>query len=164
MKQSLRRVAAFAPSITVALVLFTVGLTGLLAYRAFDASRAQRQLTERTLRDYAGFAAFQLKIATINGMMGRHRVVFDDVRRATSIPGAPRLGARQLAALVEGRKTQLRLGDSVSFYYQITFADSGIETTPSPLATPGNVRRLADTLIAQSKLLGRRHQIYVPIF
>ena len=45
MKKLSQRVAALTPSITVGLVLFAVGLTALLAYRAFDASRAQRQTT-----------------------------------------------------------------------------------------------------------------------
>lgn len=164
MKNWSRRVAALTPSITAALILFTVGVTGLLAYRAFDASRAQRQLTERTLRDYAGFAAFQLKNATINVMSGRHRMIFDDVLRLISVRGpAPTLNASQLAGLVEARSAQFPPADSISFYYRITFADSAIEATPSPLATPENLRRLRDTVLAHSALLGRRDGLYVPI-
>ncbi|HKH75974.1 MAG TPA: hypothetical protein VKA51_03350, partial [Rubrobacteraceae bacterium] len=64
MKKLSQRVASLTPSITVGLILFAIGLTALLAYRAFDASRAQQQVVEHTLRDYAGFAAFQLKNAT----------------------------------------------------------------------------------------------------
>ena len=71
MKNLSRRIATVTPSITVALILFTVGLTGLLAFRAFDASRAKRQFAERTLRDYASFAAYHLKTASINRISGR---------------------------------------------------------------------------------------------
>lgn len=167
MKNWSRRVAALTPSITVALILFTVGLTGLLAYRAFDASRAQRRLTERTLRDYAGFAAFQLKTATISALSGRHRLVFDSVvRRMSTNGGAPPLGAAQLAAIVEPRRAQCRCLDSVGFYYRIAFADSVVETFPSAtvLATPADLRGLRDTVRAQAALIGRRDQLYVPIF
>ncbi len=164
MKNLSRRIAAVTPSITVALILFTVGLTGLLAYRAFDASRAQRRLTERTLRDYAGFAAFQLKTASINLIMNRHRQLFDSVVRSIAAPVPRPMGARQLAAIVEPRRQQFRILEDVSFYYQITFADSAIEASPSPLATPANLRRLRDTVMAPPVMRGRRDQFFVPIF
>lgn len=151
MKNLSRRIAAVTPSITVALILFTVGLTGLLAYRAFEASRAQRQTTENTLRDYAGFAAFQLKNAAINRISGQHLRTFDAVVRPISARGPlPALGARQVAALVDPRRELCHCVDSVSFYYQVTFGDSSIESTPSPLATPGNLRMLRDTVMAQA--------------
>ena len=152
MKNFSHRVAALTPSITVGLILFAIGLTALLAYRAFDASRAQRLLTENTLRDYAGFAAFQLKNATFSRFSGQHRVGVDSVIRLINTRGStPPLGAQRLAALIEARGPQCRgCLDGVSFYYQVTFADSAIETTVSPLATPANLRRLRDTVIAQA--------------
>ena len=144
-----RRLAALTPGITVALILFTVGLTALLAYRAFDASRAQRRLTENTLRDYAGFAAFQLKNATIARINGPLRVVFTDVFQQIN-PGRPTppLGARQLAALADRRRSQCRCLDTISFYYQISFADGGIESSPSAVTTPANLRSVRDTVMA----------------
>ena len=142
-------------SITVALILFTVGLTGLLAYRAFDASRSQRMATENTLRDYAGFAAFQLKTMVFSRISGQHARNFDDVVRSVSSRGPlPPLGARQVAAFVDSRRAVCHCIDSVSFYYQVTFADSGIEASPSPLATDANLRMLRDTVMAQGA--GRR--------
>src|SRR5688572_28490945 len=152
MKKLSRRVAALTPSITVGLILFAIGLTALLAYRAFDASRAQRRVTEHTLRDYAGFAAFQLKNATFNRFSALHRAGVDSVIRLINARGpTPPLGAQRLAALIETRGPMCRgCLDGVSFYYQVTFADSAIETTASALATPANLRRLRDTVIAQA--------------
>ena len=151
-KKLSQRVAALTPSITVGLILFAIGLTALLAYRAFDASRAQRRVTEHTLRDYAGFAAFQLKNATFNRFSAQHRAGLDSVIRLINTRGpTPPLGAQRLAALIEARGPQCRgCLDGVSFYYQVTFADSAIETTASPLATPANLRRIRDTVIAQA--------------
>ena len=87
-KKLSQRVARLTPSITAGLIFFAVGLTALLAYRAFDASRTQQQLTEHTLRDYAGFAAFQLKNATIARMMGQNRLAVEPVVRWISTRGS----------------------------------------------------------------------------
>ena len=151
-----QRVPGLAPSITVGLILFAVGLTALLAYRAFDASRAQRQMTEQTLRDYAGFAAFQLENAASVRMTGQHRGAFDLVMRWINTRGpTPPLGAERAAELIEARGPQCRCLDGVSFYYQVTFADSGIEATSSELAVPADLRRIRDTVIAQALAPGR---------
>jgi signal transduction histidine kinase len=130
-----------------------VGLTALLAYRAFDASRAQQRMTEQTLRDYAGFAAFQMKVAMFNRISGQHRAGVDSVIRLINGRGPkPPLGVQRAGALIEGRRMICRgCLDGVAFFYQVNFADSTIETTASPLATPANVRVLRDTVIAQAK-------------
>lgn len=151
MQKLSQRVTALTSSITVALVLFAVGLTALLAYRAFDASRAQQRLTERTLREYAAFAAFQLKNATMGRMAGQHRGALDLIVRWISTRGpTPPLGAERVAALVGERGAQCRCLDGISFYYQVTFADRGIDATVSELATPENLRWIRDTVIAQA--------------
>jgi signal transduction histidine kinase len=150
-KKLSQRVATLTSSITAGLILFAVGLTALLAYRAFDASRAHRQMSEQTLREYAGFAAFQLKNATIVRIAGQYRGAFDLVVRSINTRGpTPPLNAERVAALVGEKGPQCRCLDGVSFYYQVTFADSGIEATTSGLATPGNLRVIRDTVIAQA--------------
>jgi signal transduction histidine kinase len=155
-KKLSQRVVALTPPITVGLILFAVGLTALLAYRAFEASRAQQQMTERTLREYAGFAAFQLKNATFARIAGQYRQVFELVVRSISTRGpTPPLGAERVAALMREKGEQCRCLDGVSLYYQVTFADSGIEASASELATPENLRRLRDTVIAQGLAPGR---------
>lgn len=152
MKKISQRVAALTPSITVGLILFTVGLTALLAYRAFDASRAQQQLTERTLRDYAGFAAFQVKSATINRMTGQQRAAFDLVVREINLRGPiPPLGPERAAQLIRERGPLCRCLDGVSFFYQVTFADSSIDASASEWATPENLRRIRDTVVAPAR-------------
>jgi signal transduction histidine kinase len=156
MKKLSQRVAALTPSITVGLILFAVGLTALLAYRAFDASRAQQRLTEQTLRDYAGFAAFQLKTALFARVATQHRQALDSVVRLINTRGPrPPLGAQQLATLVQARGARCRCLAEVSFYYQVTFADSAIESTASPVATPANLRSIRDTAIAQAAVAVR---------
>ena len=150
MKKLSQRVAALTPSITAVLILFAVGLTALLAYRAFDASRAQEQVVEHTLRDYAGFAAFQIKGATFANIAGPHRQSFEPVVRWINTRGpTPPLGPERVAELIGTRGEQCGCLDSVSFYYQVVFADSSIAATSSRLATPENLQRIRDTVMAQ---------------
>ena len=157
MKKLSQRVAGLTPSITVGLILFAIGLTALLAYRAFDASRAQQQVVEHTLRDYAGFAAFQLKNATTQRITGQHRQAVEHIARWITTRGPmPPLGAKRVMELFEAKGPQCRCLDGVSFYYQLTFADSGIEANASEVATPGNLRRIRDTVIAHVLASARR--------
>jgi signal transduction histidine kinase len=152
-----QRVARLTPSINSALVLFAVGLTALLAYRAFDASRAQRQVVEYTLRDYAGFAAFQLKNATSLRFAVQHRQAAEPIARWLVTRGpTPPLGIERVTELFDARREQCRCLDDVSFYYQVTFADSAIHASASEVATPENLRRVRDTVIAQVLASARR--------
>jgi signal transduction histidine kinase len=156
-KKLSQRVASLTPSITVGLILFAIGLTALLAYRAFDASRAQQQVVEHTLRDYAGFAAFQLKNATTQRITGQHRQAVEHIARWITTRGPmPPLGATHVMELFQAKGPQCRCLDGVSFYYQLTFADSGVEATASEVATPGNLRRIRDTVIAHVLASARR--------
>ena len=159
MKKLSQRVARLTPSITAGLILFAVALTALLAYRAFDASRAQQQLITNTLRDYAGFAAFQIKNATFSRIGGQHRQATDAFLRVILTPGgqtsAPP-GAERIKEVIDARRLQCRCLDGVSFYYQMTFADSRLETTASALNTPENLRWIRDTVTAHAQWLARR--------
>ncbi|HEX6313942.1 MAG TPA: HAMP domain-containing sensor histidine kinase [Gemmatimonadaceae bacterium] len=149
MKKWSLRGSRLTPSITAGLILFAVLLTALLAYRAFDASRAQQQVVENTLRDYAGFAAFQIKNATFSRIAAQHRQAFDLLlRRMNTRDPARRLDAKPPLELVEEGGRLCECVEGISFYFQVTFADSGIEATASPLATPENLREIRDTVIA----------------
>ena len=151
MKKWSQRVAGLTPSITAGLILFAVALTALLAYRAFDASRAQQKVVENTLRDYAGFAAFQLKNAMTLRIQAQHRQGADHIARWLITRGPrPPLGAKRVAELFDSTARQCRCLDGVSFYYQLTFADSAIEASPSEVATPSNLRQIRDTVIANA--------------
>jgi signal transduction histidine kinase len=158
-----QRVAGLTPSITVGLILFTVGLTAWLAYRAFDASRAQQQMTEHTLREYAAFAAFQLKEETGWQVALQSRQAMVLVMRHVITRGpTPPLGVERAAALIQAQGAECRCLDAVRFYYQVTLADSAIETTASDVATPANVRRIRDTVIAHALASVRRGPPWAP--
>jgi signal transduction histidine kinase len=156
LRQLSQRLSAVAPSITVGLILFCVALTALLGYRAFEASRAQRELAENTLRDYASFAAFQLKYTASSRIAGQHRLIFEPfiLNNDRRYP-EPALGARRAGAIIAARGPLCRCLDSTAFFYQVTFADGALETTPSPLLSAVDVSRLRDTIIADAVELHR---------
>jgi signal transduction histidine kinase len=150
-KKLSQRVDRMTPSITAALILFAVALTALLAYRAFDASRAQQQVVENTMRDYAGFAAFQLKNAMTFRFQAQHRQGAEPIARWLITRGPrPPLGAKRATELFDSTARHCKCLDGVSFYYQLTFADSAIEASASELATASNLRRIRDTVIANA--------------
>ena len=113
-------------------------------------------MIEGTLREYASFAAFQLRNATSNRITGQHRGVFNSVVSSINTRGpTPALGADSVATLVEELGPRCRCLDGVSFYYQVTFADSSIEATASKFATDATLRRIRDTVIAHGLLPNR---------
>src|SRR5437016_1745675 len=48
---------------TVAILLLTVGLAGVLTYEAWDSARSHRATAEGALRDYASFAAWEFSLS-----------------------------------------------------------------------------------------------------
>src|SRR4029078_13525220 len=81
----------------------------------------------------------------------QQRGAFEFVARWISTHGpTPPVGADRAATLIGESGPQCRSLDGVSFYYQVTFADSGIDATASALATSENLRRIRDTVIAQA--------------
>jgi signal transduction histidine kinase len=151
-----QRLSAAAPSITVGLILFCAALTALLGYRAVQASGAQRELAENTLRDYAGFAAFQLKYTASSRIAGQQRIIFEPFifNNDRRFP-APPLGAKRAGEIIAARGPLCRCLDSTAFHYQVTFADRALETTPSSLLTAADLGRLRDTIIADAVELHR---------
>ncbi|MGV3710190.1 MAG: sensor histidine kinase [Gemmatimonas sp.] len=145
-----------APSVTAALILFTVALTGLLAYRAFDSSRAQQQTVARTLQDYAGFAAFQVKNSTVNRVTAQSRGAFDLVVRSINSNGPmSALDADSAATLIKARADLCRCLGGARFFYRVTFADSSLDATASDSATAKSLESIRDTMLAQAFAISR---------
>ena len=93
--------------------------------------------------------------------MGQPRAAFDLLVRSINTHGpTPPLGAERAAALIQRRGPLCRCLDGVSFYYQVTFADSGIDATASELATAANLRWIRDTVRAQALAPGRLDALF----
>jgi signal transduction histidine kinase len=150
--------ARVAPWANVALLMLAVVVTALLAYRAQQAASAHRSTAEQTLREYAAFAAFELRNATLSMVTGQHSVAMNPVLRAAATRPDVRIGPKQVADLVQPQNAQCRCLDGVLFYYRMTFNDSAVTTTPSPLATPQSLRWFRDSMVAFGVIAGRRFE------
>ena len=148
--------ARVAPWANVALLLLAVVVTALLAYRAHQAASAHRSTAEQTLREYAAFAAFELKNAALNAVTNQHRVAMGPVLRAVSTrPDAP-LEPKQVADLTQPQAPRCRCLRGAQFYYRVTFADSAVSATESPLATAPALRWFRDTIVTYAAAASRR--------
>jgi signal transduction histidine kinase len=147
------RLSRLGPQLTLILLLSAVALTGALAWRAHQAALGHRATAEQTLREYAAFAAFQLKNATLNRMLSQHRMAMDPVLRWLFVnPTARPLPIDSIAALVAGQEARCECLSGVQFYYRVTFPAGSVEATPSPLATPGRFAWLRDTIVRQTQI------------
>jgi signal transduction histidine kinase len=141
--------ARAAPWANVGLLLLAVVVTALLAWRAHQAATAHRSTAEQTLREYAAFAAFELKNATLGQLIGQHRLALGPVMRwATVRPNGVELN--EVADLVQGQATACRCLGGARFYYRVTVADSTVSAIPAPNATTETLRWLRDTVITQA--------------
>ena len=148
--------ARVAPWANVGLLLLAVIVTALLAWRAHQAASAHRSTAEQALREYAAFAAFELRNATLSIVSGQHRVAMGPVlRSAGTRPDAP-LEPAQVAEMVQAQGSACRCLRGALFHYRVTFDDSTVSATPSPLATPQALRWFRDTIITAAFAASRR--------
>ena len=140
------------PQLNLLLLLSAVALTGMLAYRAHQAARGHRATAEQTLREYAAFAAFQVKSATFTRMVLNHRMAMETaVRRMATHGPTDLLPIEQVWRSMSEQGTRCECLQGAQFAYRLTFADRRMETTASALATPALIAWLRDTLVRQGQ-------------
>jgi signal transduction histidine kinase len=142
--------ARVAPWANVGLLLLAVLVTALLAYRAHQAASAHRSTAEQTLREYAAFAAFQLKNATLNVMINQHRLALGPVMRMATTRTSSSLDPERIAELVQSQASACRCLSGVRFYYRVNVDDSTISATSALLANEQALRWFRDTIITHA--------------
>ena len=153
--------ARVAPLANVGLLLLAVVVTALLAYRAHQAATAHRSTAEQALREYAAFAAFGLKNATLNVLMNQHRLTTGPVVRWASTRPTP-LEPDQVAEFVQGQDKTCQCLSGARFYYRVNMGDSTISATTAPLATTEALNRFRDTIITHAIEVSKRDGIVPP--
>src|SRR5689334_2803287 len=134
------------PRVLTIILLLTFALAGFLTFEAWDATRQHRADAERTMRDYAGFAAWEYNstlkdqiyttlvwiLGPVGGMewMEPHQAL-----SPASIIG-PKLAAKQSC------------GGEVSTVFRVT-ADRGELTTDGPGLDTAMARWVRDTIMAE---------------
>src|ERR687896_2133465 len=75
---------------TVAILLLTATMAGVLAYQAWDAAKSHRATAEGALRDYAAFAAWEFSLSAKEELYKTLVSVFGPVRHEKPLArGAP---------------------------------------------------------------------------
>jgi signal transduction histidine kinase len=141
--------ARVAPWANVGLLLLAVIVTALLAWRAHQAASAHRSTAEQTLREYAAFAAFELKNGALGQMINQHRLALGPVMRWASISPTP-LEPDSVARLAQLQASACRCLSGARFYYRVTVNDSTVSATSTPLAAHEALRWFRDTIITNA--------------
>ncbi|HRQ79466.1 MAG TPA: hypothetical protein PLY94_12800, partial [Gemmatimonadaceae bacterium] len=77
----------------------SLGLTGFLAYEAWDAAHRRRWDALRTLREYAAFAAWEINISVKEALYSQLIWIFSPINPAAPLlPGEALPGADALAS------------------------------------------------------------------
>src|ERR671925_1222474 len=76
---------------SIAILLLTATLAGVLAYQAWDAAKSHRATAEGALRDYAAFAAWEFSLSAKEELYQTLVSVFGPVRHEKPLARAARL-------------------------------------------------------------------------
>jgi signal transduction histidine kinase len=156
---TLARIARWA---NVGLLLVAVIVTALLAWRAHEAAAAHRSTAQQTLREYAAFAAFEVRNATLDLVATRQRIAMEAVLRlAATRPDSP-LAPQQVADLVQSRASACQCLSGARFYFRMSVDDSAIAATPSPLATTTALHWFRDSAITLAFASRQRLRVAPP--
>jgi signal transduction histidine kinase len=137
-----------APStaLVAPLIVLALGIAGVLAYEAHDASRSHRETAERALRDYAAVAAWELVTGlgdALDDLAQRGQAAATSGRAAS--PFEPLLDPTVLAA--RSPEPQVCEDGTPTTYFAVDLRDGTVATAGAPLAAPAR-DRLRDLLTA----------------
>lgn len=128
------------------LIVLALGIAGVLAYEAHDASRSHRETAERALRDYAAVAAWELVAGlgdALDALAQRGQAAAASGRAAS--PFEPLLDPTVLAS--RAPEPQACDDGSLTTYFAVDLRDGTVATAGAALAAPER-DRLRDLLTA----------------
>jgi signal transduction histidine kinase len=136
----------------VAILLLTMGLAAFLAYEAWDAARSHRLTAERTIRDYARFAAWEFSANTKEHLHSTLAFVFSPVAKLDprwlmdDLPAPDILGGPKVAHLQ-------CTGDSSRYYFRLDLRRGhGDElVTSGDVPSPVMLAWIRDTVTAHAR-------------
>jgi signal transduction histidine kinase len=143
---------------TVVLLILALVVTAVLAYQAWDAARSQRVIAERTLRDYAAFADWQLTQQAKNDLLATimtslsapaSRVRPDSIEQTVFSPAQVREIARSMVAWCDCLS-------GVQYFFRYDWHDGTFRTTETG-ASDADLAWARDTMVAYTKALPLVH-------
>ncbi len=130
---------------TVAILLLTVVLAGVLTYEAWDAARSHRATAEGTLRDYASFAAWEFSISVKEGLYNTLVSTFGPVMHEDPQPPDVKLAPPSILASAIAKRVQCP--DDPHYFFRIDVLDRGIIFSGQPPSAEMQ-RWIRDTVLA----------------
>ncbi|MBX3132729.1 MAG: HAMP domain-containing histidine kinase [Gemmatimonadaceae bacterium] len=128
------------------ILAISLGLTGFLAYRAWDAAHRRRWDAVQTLREYAGFAAWEIAISVKEQLYAQFVWMFSPVNPAAPLPAGARLPGAEV--LVSTLKPSYRCDpDSDASVFRVDLRSGRLETAGPPF-TPAFAAWIKDTVMA----------------
>ncbi|MEP6619016.1 MAG: HAMP domain-containing sensor histidine kinase [bacterium] len=137
---------------TVAILVLTVVLAGVLTYEAWDAARSHRATAEGTLRDYASFAAWEFSISVKEGLYQTLVSTFGPVmHQDPQMPGDKLAPPSILASAIAKR---VQCPDEPNYFFRIDVADKDIIFSGQPPSA--DIQRwIRDTVLADLPNYGK---------
>ena len=139
---------------TVVLLILALVVTAVLAYQAWDAAKSQRVIAERTLRDYAAFADWQLTQQAKNDLLGAvitslstaaARLHPDSVEQTAVSPA-------QLSAIAKAMAAWCGCLSGIQYFFRYDWHDGTFRTTETA-ASDADLAWVRDTMVAYAKKL-----------
>jgi len=116
-----------------AILLLTVALAGVLTYEAWDAARSHRATAERTLRDYAAFAAWGFTVSAKEHLYSTLIWIFGPIMHEDPLmPGEP---LKRPIVLSRMMTKEFQCPDSVRYYFRVDLPSKELVmdgTAPAP--------------------------------
>lgn len=136
-------------TILVVLLVATLSLAGLLGYEAIQATRSRRVTAERTVRDYATIAAWELATRSDAVLSGRLETMLGQVTGGLASSPYDRLPPLELVNLAATPVPSCGSGQGQRVVFRIDLRDRSLVTIPQNV--PGEDQRwLRDTLLADA--------------
>lgn len=133
-------------TLVVALLVPTLILTGVLAHQAYDAARSHRAVAERTLHDYAAFAAWELSSALRRDLQAK---VIKDGLELAARAGAKTLGSPMASVPVMdslGHAWHWPRAGQLHYVFRLDLADSTLTTQGGQPPSAEELLWLSDSL------------------
>ena len=127
----------------------SLALTGFLAYRAWDAAHRRRWDAVVSLREYAGFAAWELGLAVKESLYSQYVWLFSPLNPSAALePGAPLPGPEVLTATI--KPTYRCNPDSAASSFRVDL-ETGRMVSAGPALAPDFATWIRDTILVHAK-------------
>jgi signal transduction histidine kinase len=102
---------------SIAILLLTATLAGVLAYQAWDAAKSHRATAEGALRDYAAFAAWEFSLSAKEELYQTLVSIFGPVRHEKPLPRGERLAPPSI--LAHALTERVLCHDQTSYFFRL---------------------------------------------